>query len=135
MNKRPPTITALSVLYIVVGLVSTGYHVDNFKAFAPTFKGALETLLMIVIGGAAIAAGYYMLQGKNWARWLAFCWTLFHVILSAFQSPWGLLFHGVFVFLLALLLFSKEAKQWFTPAPISAPPPVPPPSIQPPPVE
>jgi len=129
MNKRPPTITALSVLYIVVGLLSTGYHLDNFKAFAPTFKGALETILLIVLGGVAVVAGYYMLQGKNWARWLAFGWTLFHVIVSAFQSLTGLIFHSVFVFLLALLLFSKEAKQWFTPTPAALPAgfPLPPP--------
>jgi hypothetical protein len=123
MNKRPPTITALSWLYVIVGLVSTGYHISQFKTLSPTLLGAAETLLMIVIGLAAVAAGYYMLRGQNWARWLAFCWTLFHVILSAFQSPWGLIFHSVFVVLLALLLFSKEAKKWFTPTP--APVPVP----------
>jgi hypothetical protein len=108
---------------MVVGLVSTSYHVSQFKILSPTLLGAAETLLMIVIGGAAIAAGYYMLRGQNWARWLALCWTLFHVIVSAFQSPWGLIFHSVFVFLLVLLLFSKEAKEWFTPKP--APVPVP----------
>ena len=126
MNKRPPTITALSILYIVVGLVSTGYHLDQFKALSPTFHQALETILVIVLGAAAVVAGYYMLHGKNWARWLALGWTLFHVIVSAFNSPLGLIFHSVFVFLLALLLFSKEAKTWFTPPPatvLDAPPP------------
>jgi hypothetical protein len=134
MNKRPPTITALSFLYIVVGLVSTSYHLSEFKTYAHTLMGALGTVLIIVLGAAAVAAGYYMLQGKNWARWLAFGWTVFHVIVSAFQSLGGLIFHSVFVFMLGLLLFSKEAKEWFTPAPATVPaaPSTPPPTDTPP---
>jgi uncharacterized protein (DUF58 family) len=76
-----------------------------------------------------------MLRGKNWARWLAFSWTIFHVFVSALQSPMGLVFHSVFVLLLGLLLFSKEAKAWFTPQPIPVtvtPPAIPPPTDQPP---
>jgi hypothetical protein len=136
MNKRPPTITALSILYMLVGLVSTSYHLSQIKAF-PTFVGVLESLLMIVLGAAAVAAGYFMLQGKNWARWLAFGWTLFHMILSAFQTPGAVFFHGAFVFLLWLLLFSKEAKQWFTPTPtpVPAPPAIPPPDLATPPAD
>jgi hypothetical protein len=138
MNKRPPTITALAVLYMVVGLVSTSYHFSAFKTFPLTFLSITETSLMFVIGALAVVAGYYMLRGRNWARWLAFSWTVFHVILSAFQSPWGLVFHSVFVFLLGLLLFNKEANQWFKPrlAPATeAPPAIPPPGadIPPPP--
>lgn len=121
MDNRPPTITALSILYMLVGLVSTSYHLEDFKSFSPTFLQAMETILIIVLGAAAVVAGYYMLQGKNWARWLAFGWTIFHVVVSAFQSPWGLIFHSAFVFLLALLLFSKESKEWFTPKPATAP--------------
>ena len=117
MNIRPPTITALSVLYMLVGLVSTSYHLKDFKAFSPTFLQAMGTILIVLLGVAAIAAGYYMLQGKNWARWLAFGWTIFHVVVSAFSSLGGIVFHVAFVFLLWLLLFSKEAKEWFTPKP------------------
>jgi hypothetical protein len=145
MKKRPPTITAISILYMVVGLVSTSYHFNEFKAYSPTFLNALGTVLMIVLGATAIAAGYFMLQGRNWARWLAFSWTLFHVIVAAFNSLGGLIFHSVFVFLLALLLFSKEAKEWFTPNPAIVPvappldvPQVPPPDqtdVPPPPTE
>jgi hypothetical protein len=131
MNKRPPTITALSILYMVVGLVSTSYHVSEFKVNSPTFLSALVTILMIVLGAAAVAAGYFMLQGRNWARWLAFCWTLFHVIVAAFNSLGGLIFHSVFVFLLALLLFSKESKEWFTPKPAIVPETPPPTEPQP----
>ena len=121
MNRRPPTITALSILYMLVGLVSTSYHLTDFKTLATTVPQALETLLIILLGVGAIAAGYYMLQGKNWARWLAFGWTLFHVIVSAFQSLGGLVFHSVFVFLLGLLLFSKESNQWFRLKPATEP--------------
>jgi len=117
MNNRPPAITALSIFYMIVGLVSTSTHFNELRAYSPNFLHTLGTILMIVLGAGAVAAGYFMLQGRNWARWLAFCWTLFYVIVAAFYSLGGLIFLSAFVFLLALLLFSKEAKEWFTPKP------------------
>jgi hypothetical protein len=136
MNKRPPTITALAVLYMVVGLVSTSYHFSEFKTLPLTFLSIIETFLMFVIGALAVVAGYYMLRGKNWARWLALAWTIFHVLISAFESPWGVIFHGAFVLLLWLLLFSKESNEWFKPSVMPVPePPVPLPDLPPPPAD
>jgi len=136
MNNRPPTITALAVLYIVVGLVSTSYHFTEFKTLPHTFLSIVETFLMFVIGALAVVAGYYMQRGKNWARWLAISWTIFHVLISALQSGWGVIFHGVFVFLLWLLLFSKESNEWFKSSQIPVfEPPVPLPDVPAPPAD
>ena len=46
-----------------------------------------------------------MLRGRNWARWGALAWMLFHVILSAFHALHEFAIHAVFLAIMARLLF------------------------------
>ncbi len=131
MKNCPPTITLLSFLFVAVGFISTAFHVWQFNITRPTI---LEEAGVYAIGALAVVTGIYMLRGRNWARWLALGWISFHVIVAAFNQPLGLVVHGVFVVLLAWLLFRRESQQWFHPRPATASPDAPPPSAPPPPV-
>jgi hypothetical protein len=128
MKNCPPTVTLLSFLFVAVGVISTAVHVWQFNITRPT---KLEVAGVFAIGTLAVVAGIYMLRGRNWARWLALGWISFHVIVAAFNQPLGLVIHGVFVVLLAWLLFRRESQQWFDPKPVPAPPPtvLPPPAV------
>jgi len=126
MKTRPPTVTVISFFFVAVGIISTALHVWQFDITRPS---QLEETGIYAIGAAAVVAGIYMLQGRNWARWLALGWISFHVIVAAFNRPLGLLVHGVFIALLAWFLFRRESQEWFRPAPQAEPPAPPPPPI------
>jgi hypothetical protein len=132
MKTCPPTITLISFLFVVIGVISTAVHVWQFKVSRPTF---LEEVGVYAIGALAVVAGIYMLRGRNWARWLALGWICFHVIVAAFNQPIGLVIHVVFVGLLAWFLFRRESRRWFSPRPEAATPTIPLPPDPPPPVD
>jgi hypothetical protein len=112
-KKRPISITILAWLYIVVGVLSTSAHVMEFKTQRPAVN---EVIWITVLGVAAIAAGVFMLRGRNWARWLALAWMATHVVISAFNLLHGLLIHSVVFLLIGAILFQKEAREYFSPA-------------------
>jgi len=123
MKTCPPIITLLSFLFIAIGVISTAVHVWQFSISKPT---ALEEAGIYATGGLAVAAGIYMLRGRNWARWLALAWISFHVIVGALNQTFGsaligIAIHSVFVALLAWFLFRRESREWFNPQPAAAP--------------
>jgi hypothetical protein len=110
MIKRPIPVTLVAVLFILVGVVSTAYHVLEFRAHPPTWAMAVG---ICTVGVLAVVAGVYLLQGQNWARWLALLWMAFHVAISI-QDPRGmLLIHGALFLLFAYILLGREARAYF----------------------
>ncbi len=109
-KKRPISITILSWLYIVVGVLSTAAHVMEFRAQRPVLN---EVVWITVLGAAAIFAGVFMLRGRNWARWLALAWMAAHVVISALNLMHGLVIHGVVFVLIGAILFGREAREYF----------------------
>jgi hypothetical protein len=112
-KKRPISITILSWLYIVVGVLSTAEHFVEFRAQRPVLN---EVVWITVLGAAAIVAGVFMLRGRNWARWLALAWMAAHVVISTLHLIHGLLIHSVVFLLIAYLLFRREAREYFSAA-------------------
>jgi hypothetical protein len=112
-KKRPISITILSWLYIVVGVLSTAEHFVEFRAQRPVLN---EVVWITVLGAAAIVAGVFMLRGRNWARWLALAWMAAHVVISALHMMHGLVIHSVVFVLIAYLLFRREAREYFSAA-------------------
>jgi len=53
-----------------------------------------------------------MLQGHNWARWLALAWMAFHVAIR-FPVLRQIGIHSLFLAVIAWLLFQPEAGQYF----------------------
>ncbi|HTW62173.1 MAG TPA: hypothetical protein VMD55_10240 [Terracidiphilus sp.] len=108
--KRPIPVTVVGVLFILVGVLSTGYHVLEFRVHPPTWLMAVG---ICAVGVLAVVAGLYLLQGQNWARWLALLWMAFHVAISV-RDPMGqLVFHSALFILFAYILLGREAREYF----------------------
>ena len=109
MNKRPISITILASVYLVVGTVGFAVHFREILARqAFQYDDALVELTELI----AIVCGVFMLQGRNWARWLALAWIAFHVAIS-FDSMQKLAVHGLFLVLIAYFLFRPDARTYF----------------------
>ena len=106
MNRRPIAVTVLSWLLILVGIGGLVLHLSSHESIRDKILEAIVELL-------AIAAGAFLLRGRNWARWLALAWMGFHVAISWGALP-QLLAHSVFLIAFAVILFQKDARLYFS---------------------
>ena len=111
MNKRPLSVTLISALLIITGVVGLAYHFTELRR--PFQYHALWVCLLRLL---AIVAGVFMLRGSDWARWLTLLWLTFHVVLSAFHTVSETVVHGLLLAVIAYCLFRPEAKEYFRPA-------------------
>ena len=110
MNKRPVSVTILALLYLMVGAVGFVVHGREILArHAFHYDDALIELTEVI----AFVCGVCMLQGRNWARWLALAWMAFHVAFSFFDSPQKAAVHVLFFVLIAYFLFRPDARTYF----------------------
>jgi hypothetical protein len=106
--KRPPLpVVVVSLLYLLVGLAGFIYHFHTLLAWQKDSVWVELTELLAVI------AGFFLLRGQNWARWLAIAWMAFHVALSAFHSYAQVAVHAAFLMLIAWALFVPAARRYF----------------------
>ena len=110
MNKRPHSVTAISLVFVAAGVIGLAYHLTGFKAWHPFQHDILWVFLVRLI---AVVCGVYMLRGSNWARWLTVVWIAYHVILSGFHSLDELAAHSVLFAVSAYVLFRPEAMKYF----------------------
>ena len=103
-KKRPVSILAIACLYILVGIGGFIVHFHDLRRPEGVWIALTEAL--------AIVAGVFMLQGRNWARWLALAWMAFHVILSVGVIR-ELAVHSVIFALIAWILFRADAGRYF----------------------
>lgn len=114
-KKQPVSIVILSALYIVLGVLGTIAHYIQFWMQRSTMN-ANEALWITVLGVAAALAGVFMLQGRNWARWLALAWMAAHVVISVFHTKQELIIHSVLFLVIGYLLLRRPAQVYFNPA-------------------
>jgi hypothetical protein len=105
--KRPLSVTILSCVYLAVGVIGFAFH------FRELLAGHHDAVAIELTEFVAILCGVFLLRGHNWARWLAFVWIAFHVVLSAFHAIPELVIHAVFCVAIAWLLFRPEATRYF----------------------
>ncbi len=106
-HRRPISVLLLACLYIAVGAVGFVAHFRDLRGHP--YDGLTVELLELV----AVVSGAFLLRGRNWARWLALAWIVFHVILSAFH-PWQeLAIHSLFCVVIIWILFRPEATRYF----------------------
>jgi hypothetical protein len=110
MNKRPFSVTILSLILLAAGLIGLIYHLTEFKASHPFASDIIWISLVRLI---AVVSGVFMLRGSSWGRWLAIVWLAFHVVLSAFHSWTQLAVHVLFLTVFAYFLFRPQATAYF----------------------
>jgi hypothetical protein len=110
MNKRPFSVIVIGCLYVATGAIGLISHLIKFK---PQHPFQYDIVLISLVSLIALVSGVYMLRGSNWARWLALAWIAFHVVLSAFHSPFELVVHSLLFIAFAYFLFRPPATQYF----------------------
>ena len=108
MNEKriPWPIIVIACLYLLVGVGGFAGHFGELLARHPDAIGIEATELVAVI------CGVFLLLRRNWARWLAMAWILFHVGLSMFHPLGELAIHAVFCIFIAWALFRPETTRW-----------------------
>lgn len=109
-NKRPLSVTILACVYLAVGTIGFLYHSTEFRG-----RNAIpyDLVLVELVELIAIACGAFMLRGRDWARWLALAWIVFHVVLSAFRTFREFALHGLFCAVIAWILLRPQATRYF----------------------
>jgi hypothetical protein len=110
MKNRPRSVTVISLIFIAVGIVALTYHLLPQHIAE---HSANELLLVCAVRVVALLCGVFMLFGFNWARWLLIVWLGYHVILSAFHSPFEVTVHGLLFGVIAFFLFRPRASAYF----------------------
>jgi hypothetical protein len=110
MNKRPRSVTVISCLFLIAGVIGLAYHATEFKAGGP-FQ--YDVVLVCLVRLLAIVCGVFMLRGSNWARWLLLVWIAYHVVLSAFHAMFELVIHGLLFAVIAYFLLRPRASAYF----------------------
>ena len=105
--KRPVPVVAIACLYLLVGVVGFIAHFPELRNHHADAVGIEVTELL------AVVSGIFLLQRKNWARWLAIAWIAFHVAISGFDSLQALIIHSLLLVVFAYFLFRAQARQYF----------------------
>ena len=120
MIKRPRSITFLSGLFILLGLVALPLSLlppvntadiqamSEFKSQHP-LQYSLRYLGPILVS----ACGLFLLRGFNWARWLLVVWVGLHVVLGFIHSPLSAMVHTSLFALITYFLFRPDASSYF----------------------
>lgn len=106
-NGIPWPVIVIACLYLLVGIGGFALHFPELLAWHPDAIGIEVTELI------AVVCGVFLLQRRNWARWLTLMWIIFHVGLSLFDPIGKLLIHAAFCVLIAWALFQDESERWF----------------------
>ena len=108
--KRPFSTAFLGWLFIVVGLAALCYHLIRDRLDFWMIPIALLEM-------TAIAAGIYLLKGRNWARWLVLIWLAFHVVGRALDSLSSSVPHLLLLIAVGYFLFTPPDSSYFESAP------------------
>ena len=117
MQKRPISVTVVSLVFMAAGLAGIAYHAAELRS--PRQAEAFWVLLVRLL---AVAGAVFALRGRNWARWLLVAWMAFHVVLSLFHPPLQLLVHGLLLIAISYFLFNRTASAFFGQRRGAAPP-------------
>jgi hypothetical protein len=109
-NARPVTVTVLGLIYILVG---AGGFVAYFGELRSGNVLSFDGIGIELIEVLAMIAGAFLLQARNWARWLAIAWMALHVAISVLNSWSEVAIHAAFLILISWLLFRRDAVIYF----------------------
>ena len=122
MTIRPTSITVIGWILIVTGIMSLPGmfrtprtpQAQEIAAKNPV-PTPIQRAISVVSTVVTVVCGYFLLQGKNWARYLIVAWSAIQLSYGFIASPFKLLLIlGVFFFLLeTYFLFRPRAQEFF----------------------
>ncbi len=107
--KRPFTVSIIGWLFIVVGLVNSGFHITR----SPLDRWVVALSLLGIV---ATVGGVFLLKRCGWARWLVLAWLAFHVAVSAFHSLSETAAHLLMLIVVGYFLLRPPASKYFSSA-------------------
>jgi hypothetical protein len=110
MIKRPYEVTVIGILFILIGLAASAYHLHKL-GLPQAARGA--NIWIFAVELIIIITGVFILRGQNWARWLAVAWMAFHVAISFLNSMNQVAFHAALFAIFAYFLFRSESSPYF----------------------
>src|SRR5690348_8988779 len=122
MEKRPTSLTIIAWIMIISGvfaLIGTFMQARNPIVVRMVAQSPLPMWAHIasgVIGGiVTLIAGYGVLKGYPWSRWLYVGWSIIAIIFSAVTVPIISILALSLLFLLVIgfFLFRPPANAWF----------------------
>ena len=105
--KRPIAVMIVVAVYLLVGIMGFVYHFNELTA------GHGDAVTIELTELLAVVSGVGLMLRRNWARWLALGWVVFHVVISLFHPLRELLIHAALCVLIAWLLFRPGTARWF----------------------
>lgn len=109
-KKRPIGVIVVAVLLVLGGAAGLGGDFMNSHSLSANHFESVWVALVNVLG---IVAGVFLFRGRNWARWLAIAWMAFHVAISLLNAWQQAVMHGVILLLIVLILFRRDAREYF----------------------
>ena len=110
MKKRPIGVTVVAVLLALAGAAGL---VGDFMNSHSLSGNHFESVWIAAVNVLGIVAAVFLFRGSNWARWLAIAWMAFHVAISFLNAWQQAVMHGVILMLIVLVLFQREAREYF----------------------
>jgi phosphoglycerol transferase MdoB-like AlkP superfamily enzyme len=122
MEKRPTSVTAIAWITIISGLI--GFYGVLMQPRNPVAarliaQSPLPMSVHMAFGGigaiVTLVAGYGMLKGYPWSRWLYVGWGIVALIFSLVTVPIIsiLAVSLLFILVIAFFLFRPAANAWF----------------------
>lgn len=104
--NRPFQVAFLGWLFIVVGTLSSAYHL---------LKNPLDrwTIPIMFVGIIAVVAGIFLLRGARWSRWVLLVWLAFHVVISALNSLPDAIVHAALLLVIGYFLLGPPTSKYF----------------------
>lgn len=109
MNKPPPAVIVISLVYIATGAVGLVSHWVESRGQPFQY----DILWISLVSLIALVCGIFILRASDLARWGALAWIAFHVVLSAFHSWVQFAVHSLFCAAIAYLLFRPSSTLYF----------------------
>ena len=108
--QRPLPVTVIAFMFLAAGAIGFVFHLADFATAQPFQYDTVGIALVRLI---AVICGVFLLRGRNWARWLALGWLLFHVGVSMFHSPFELVVHSLLCAVCVYFLFRPGVAEYF----------------------
>ena len=105
--ERPIAVITVAVVYLLIGV---GGFIRHFPDLA---SGHSDAIAIEITEAAAVVCGVFLLRRRNWARWLALWWVIFHVMLSLLHPLLELSIHLALCLGIAWALFRPGSDAWF----------------------